>query len=217
MREVERTAFGRARRSHTRGRFVCRVALVLCLLSGLTIIGLLDEHDLRVGAARLKPAGSERSTATVVRPRSLPRESLKSVRSADGLWRTSDESRSKLIDAGPNFHSRTILNETAQRKVLSRAPMEFTTAAQQTQVVMTLPMPDGTFSRFGVEESPVMAPELATRFPQIKTYRGRGLDDPTTTARMDVTPQGFHAIVLTSAGTVIVEPAQHASRSEYLS
>jgi hypothetical protein len=85
---------------------------------------------------------------------------------------------------------------------------------------MTLPMPDGTFARFGIEQSPVMAAELAARFPDIRTYRGRGLDDPTATTRLDVTPQGFHAIVLTTQGTVIIEPeeigpAPAASRNLY--
>jgi hypothetical protein len=80
---------------------------------------------------------------------------------------------------------------------------------------MTLPMPDGTFARFRIEESPVMAAELAARFPDIKTYRGHGLDDPTATTRLGVTPAGFHAIVLSTRGTVIVEPARRASRDQY--
>jgi hypothetical protein len=61
-----------------------------------------------------------------------------------------------------------------------------------------------------------MATQLAARFPDTRTYRGRGLDDPTASTRFDVTPAGFHAIVLTSEGTVIIEPAAHGSRGEYL-
>jgi hypothetical protein len=103
--------------------------------------------------------------------------------------------------------TRFTLNEAAQRRLLRRAPMEFTKAASLSRVVMTLPLSDGTFSRFQVEESPVLTASLAARFPEIKTYRGRGLDDPTATARFDVTPAGFHAIILSSAGTTIIEPA----------
>jgi hypothetical protein len=95
--------------------------------------------------------------------------------------------------------------------------MEFTKAARQAQVVMMLPMPNGTQARFQVEESPVMAPGLAARFPEIKTYRGRGLDDPTATTRFDVTPAGFHAIVLSAHGTFVVEPAPHGQPGDYVS
>jgi len=122
-------------------------------------------------------------------------------------------------EAGPGskFYRALSLNESAQRKLLSQAPLEFTKTARQTHVVMTLPMPDGTFARFSVEKSPVMAAELAAQFPEIKTYRGRGLDDPTATTRLDVTPAGFHAIVLSTRGTVIIEPTSHASRGQYIS
>jgi hypothetical protein len=81
---------------------------------------------------------------------------------------------------------------------------------------MSLPMPNGTFARFRIEESPVMEARLAAHAPDIRTYRGRGLDDPTATTRFDVTPAGFHAIVLSSKGTVIVEPAPHGRRGQYV-
>jgi hypothetical protein len=117
----------------------------------------------------------------------------------------------------PEVYRGLILNEAAQREVLRQAPMEFSKAARQTQVIITLPMPDGTSSRFRVEESPVMAPLLAARFPAIKTYRGRGLDDPTAITRFDVTPAGFHAIVLSTRGTVIIEPDVGRQAGKYVS
>jgi hypothetical protein len=82
---------------------------------------------------------------------------------------------------------------------------------------MTLPMPDGTFARFSVEESPVIDAGLAAHFRSIRTYRGRGLDDPTATTRFDVTPTAFHAIVLSSGGTFIVEPAPDERSGQYIS
>ena len=123
---------------------------------------------------------------------------------------TGGRSRHHEQTAGAAGRRRTlVLNENAQRELLRRAPMEFTHASDESQVLMSLPMP--------VEESPVMAAGLAARFPNIKTYRGRGLDDPTATTRFDVTPAGLHAIVLTGEGLVIIEPATHGLPGEYSS
>jgi len=230
-----------------RRRHVCRF-VILCLLSGVLTFGFLCERDLPgnllvsaagpnkaelrelmppasfVGEVALRREGGTR-ILRVIHGRDAGATSSKSDRSEDGLWRLREKVDSRRtsaeVERGPKFYQALTLNEMAQRRLLSHAPMElradgeFTKAARQNQVVMTLPRPDGTFSRFDIEESPVMAAELAARFPHIRTYRGRGLDDPTATTRLDVTPQGFHAIVLTSEGTIIVEPAAHASRGQY--
>lgn len=119
--------------------------------------------------------------------------------------------------ARPAFYRAVTLDENAQRNLLRHAPMEFSKAAERNQIVMTLPMPDGKLARFRVEESPVMSSRLAAMFPEIKTYRGQGLDDPTATTRFDVTPAGFHAIVLSAHGTVIIEPVKGGRAGEYAS
>lgn len=139
----------------------------------------------------------------------------------DQLWRENQRvnvgGSVAAAGAGPRFYRTLSLNENAQRKLLRHAPMEFSKATGQNRVIMTLPMPDGQLARFSVEQSPVMAPRLAAMFPEIKTYRGQGLDDPTATTRFDVTPAGFHAIVLSTRGTVIIEPAAGGRAGQYVS
>lgn len=63
-------------------------------------------------------------------------------------------------------------------------------------VILELPYPDGTLHRFALTKVPVMAPALATRYPQIQTYAGHGLDEPTASVRLETSPAGLHAQVL---------------------
>lgn len=74
--------------------------------------------------------------------------------------------------------------------------------------MLALPLPDGGTARFALREAPVMEPELAAKSPRIKTYAGVGLDDAAATVRLDLSPQGFHAQVLTDDGnSFYIDPA----------
>jgi hypothetical protein len=98
------------------------------------------------------------------------------------------------------------LQHTGLRAQLGRAPKGSSQAVASSGAVISLPMPDGTQARFRFVEAPVMHPDLAARFPEIKTYRGQGIDDPAATVRFDLTPVGFHAQILSPSGAVYVEP-----------
>ena len=97
---------------------------------------------------------------------------------------------------------------------LATAPLE----GQGTKpLLFAMPLPDGTTGNFRVVESPVMEPGLAAQFPSIKTYSGVGVDDPTASIRLDVTPRGFHAQVLSASGTVYIDPVSQNDQQHYLS
>ena len=108
------------------------------------------------------------------------------------------------------------LDEPGLRAALATAPPEGRPGAAP--LVLMLPQPDGTSARFTLREAPIMAPALAARYPQIKTYAGVGLDDATATVRLDLTPQGFHAQVLSSAGPgFLIDPARPTDLRHYRS
>jgi hypothetical protein len=209
-----------------RRRSVRRITIVLCFLLGMASSSVLFERNSAVGPGRPKqPAFGKLIAAESKqsrRPRNEPTTVVEPValhetdRSDDGLWRVSetDSNGSTQIKSGRKVYS---LNDVAQKRLLSHAPMEFSQVASRTRTVMTLPMPDGTLTRFSIEESPVMESQLAALFPDIKTYRGQGVDDPTATTRFDVTPAGFHAIVISANRTVIIGPASSGRSGQYFS
>ncbi|RAK65739.1 reprolysin-like metallopeptidase [Hymenobacter edaphi] len=102
---------------------------------------------------------------------------------------------------------RVVSVQTANlRAALASAPAEKGAGARQSATVVSLPLPDGTAGRFRVVETQVMHPQLAAKFPQIKTYAGQGIDDPSAVAYFDVTPAGLHTMILSPGNTVYMDP-----------
>ncbi|MEM7348567.1 MAG: reprolysin-like metallopeptidase, partial [Chloroflexota bacterium] len=102
--------------------------------------------------------------------------------------------------------------------ILAQAPLENSLSTETTEITLTIPLPDGGFGRFRLEESPIMDPGLAAKYPELKTYLGIGLDDPTATARFDRTPEGFHGMILSSINpTIFVDPYSRGDIVHYIS
>ncbi|HEY6562994.1 MAG TPA: hypothetical protein VIY86_00730, partial [Pirellulaceae bacterium] len=99
---------------------------------------------------------------------------------------------------------------------LATAPREDTPAAAN-PLILNVPAPDNTFSRFAVLESPVMESRLYDMFPSIRTYVGQGIDDPSATLRADFTDLGFHAQIISPNGAWYVDPYWHMDQSAYIS
>ena len=127
--------------------------------------------------------------------------------------RSLDQSARRLIV--PLAYRTVRLDRAALLQALAGAPMEFTRNATQNPIIY-LPMPDGTMARFRFEESPIMQPGLAAKYPSFKTYRAQGVDDPTATSRFDWLPSGFHAIILAPSGTVLIDPYAQGNTTDYI-
>jgi len=115
----------------------------------------------------------------------------------------------------PERYQAALLDVDSLTAMLAAAPLEKTVALSETTSVLTLPTPEGSWARFAFVEAPVMAPELAAKYPQIRTYVGRGIDDPTASCRFDLTPAGFHAQVLSPDGAVYIDPLWRHDRTQY--
>lgn len=107
------------------------------------------------------------------------------------------------------------LDVNAMRSALSRAPKEFANDGQE--LIITLPMPDGSLQRFRVWHSLIVEPGLLKKFPELgETYTGQGIDDPAATVRFDFLPKGFHAMVISTEGTKMIDPYADGDDRHYI-
>ncbi len=98
------------------------------------------------------------------------------------------------------------LNTAEMSSVLFSAPQEKNVLAKNSNTIVSLPLPYGGFGRFRVVDSPVMEKGLADKFPEIRTFAGQGIDDPYASVRLDVTPHGFHAMIMTAGDMIFIDP-----------
>ena len=151
------------------------------LLSGLSIIAIIAALALQTvpGAVALQAVSGIAMSQGAA-------ETLAATGSGENLWQpVSGTPRPARAGAQPEikalrFGSYT-LNRAGMAALLATAPQENSEAATQSPLVLSLPNPRGEFEDFAVQESPIMEPGLAAKHPDIKTYRGRGIDDPAAT------------------------------------
>ncbi|AKS43190.1 reprolysin-like metallopeptidase [Wenzhouxiangella marina] len=85
------------------------------------------------------------------------------------------------------------------------------------ELLLSLPHPDGHFVDFRVQRSGLLSPGLAKRYPEIRTYRGVAVDGSGQRVWLDVTPQGFHAMVRGHDGSWFIDPYWRDRSDVYVS
>jgi hypothetical protein len=131
-----------------------------------------------------------------------------------GIWQNASNSQvqAKGISQGGYAYR---ADQIALRNLLSLVPHQANGDFSQQ---IELPMPDGSLARFQIVESPIMKPALAARYPEIKTFKVFGVDDPLASGRVDITPKGFHAMLFTAKGRLFIDPDPTSTQSgQYLS
>lgn len=140
--------------------------------------------------------------------------------SAEGLWRWAEESSIARSNEPrrivPRQYRTAELAQDTLAGLLAGAPHEEQVAVDRSAVELSLPRPDGGFERFRIVESPIMAPELAAKYPEIRTYLGQGIDDPSASLRFDVSQQGFRAQVIGWRGSYYIDPYQPQDARSYV-
>ena len=119
------------------------------------------------------------------------------------LWSVENNSNQLAKSSAETGVQYYLNDDYALRSFLNQVPGELSGQS----LTIELPMPDGSLSQYRIVESPMMEPGLAAKFPDIKTYEVFGIDDPAGYGRIDISPDGFRAMIITSGGRVFVDPA----------
>ena len=137
--------------------------------------------------------------------------------SSDGIWSaepTPALARSAAAD-GPTAQAVYRLDQTVLQRILAESSPEGAVARGK-RVMISVPAPDGKFLSFRFEQSSVLAPELAQKYPDIETFSGQGADDPTTSVRFSRTSHGFQATVVRPTGVFVVAPQNRGDTTRYV-
>lgn len=129
--------------------------------------------------------------------------------SQKNIWEKTSEkqvsSHSKMDRSSmPTTYKLYKLNLVDLKAKLSVAPDDL--SGQTSNVIVAFPNTEGVLSNFRIYDSPIMEEELAVKYPDMKTYLGKGIDDPTATMRFSITEFGLHAMILSGTlGTVYID------------
>lgn len=95
------------------------------------------------------------------------------------------------------------LNTDELKQALKNAPQRF---SNEKGAIVSLPTAKGKLERFQVWEFSNMAPELQAKFPDIKSYVGTSVEDPTVYLRFSISPVGFSSMITRSGISEFIEP-----------
>ncbi len=120
-------------------------------------------------------------------------------------------------DIVPNHYAVFDLDFNRFKEVLVNTPEEDLTNAAAVGNIISLPLPDGQTGRFKIWETSIFHPNMSARYPQLKSYRGIGIDDIGTAVRMAVSPKGVHLAFHTPTGDIYVDPYTNGETGRYIS
>lgn len=195
------------------------LALLITALTACMLWTSDNKSQARAGKARAS-GGGEAAVGSSGRNSLGVQSGVEGAGGVAGLWKDAAESAIPAQvnpERGPNAYRVLKLDQSLMRQALAQAPLESSAEVAQKGVVITLPVADGRLWRFRVQESPIMSAELAAQFPDIKTYSGQGIDDPTATMRLSMTPRGLNAFVTSEGDSFMVAPHSETDSSYYKS
>ncbi len=144
--------------------------------------------------------------------------SISISQSRDSFWKTTSNTENKVAIANktsilnPKLFE---LNFDAFQNQLKNSPDRFLSSGQSS-IMVEIPSTSGQMEHFLIYESSNLSPELAARYPEIKSYVGQGVEDPSAVIYFSVSPLGFQSMKINGDRSAeFIEP-YFADKSAYV-
>jgi hypothetical protein len=131
-----------------------------------------------------------------------------SINYGQNYWQKTSESKmqstNKMDRASmPTSYKLYSLDIDTFKKALLDAPSDL--ESKKSNLVLPFPTAEGEIEHYTIFEASIMEPELEAKFPDIKSYVGKGIEDPTATIRFSITLFGIHCMRLSSEETSYID------------
>ena len=126
----------------------------------------------------------------------------------DSYWKLATKSNVTVLESRMQLPTKNLLelNVEALKASLSNAPKR-NSLEKNYSVRVSLPNENGQMERFSVYENSIMDSALAAQYPEIKSYIGIGIDNPTATVYFSISPLGFKSMTISAdKSAVFIEP-----------
>lgn len=111
------------------------------------------------------------------------------------------ENKTGIIN--PRIYS---LDINGLKNALAQAPKRLA-AGEKSEVIVSFPNAEGKMENFKIRENPNFDPQLAAKYPDIKSYVGEGLENPDSTVYFSVSPLGLSSMeIYGDKSAVFIEP-----------
>ena len=105
------------------------------------------------------------------------------------------------------------LNRPNLLELLSHIELEGASNISQEEI--SLPLSE-TVERFNIVESPIMEAGLASRYPDIKTYKVFGIDNPQASGRISLSQDGLQGMITSPEGSYFIYPQDQEIHRSFL-
>lgn len=130
----------------------------------------------------------------------------------NSVWTKMTKERFNEVDklervSNPSDYEIFHLNLEDLKNQLKAAPTRtFGGNTPVSNVILEFPNAEGNLEKFRIYESSVMEAELAAKHPEIQSYVGQGIDNPTARIYLTTTIFGLHTMTVSENGASYVDP-----------